>query len=117
MTVRILACDDISSVGLDVLRAAGFEVVSRPGISRSDLVDLVSGFDAVLVRSRTHINKAVLDAAIARYEADGSVDLSACEKLTEEGLVGVLPLLWRLFVAGIRASSFAEQVGSPASLY
>lgn len=91
MTVRILACDDISSVGLDVLRAAGFEVVSRPGISRSDLVDLISGFDAVLVRSRTHINKTVLDAAGPGLKLIGragyGLDRIAVDEATARGVI------------------------------
>ena len=40
MTPRILACDDVSSVGLDLLRAEGFEVVSRPGVEPGDLLVL-----------------------------------------------------------------------------
>jgi len=71
VTVRVLACDDVSSVGLDVLRRAGFEVVVRPGISNGDLLDLVSGFDALLVRSRTAVDEAVLAAAGDRLKVIG----------------------------------------------
>ncbi len=71
MTVRILACDDVSSVGLDVLRQAGFEVVVRPAISHADLIEVASGFDALLVRSRTSIDEAVLEAAGDRLKVIG----------------------------------------------
>jgi len=71
VSVRILACDDVSSVGLDVLRQAGFEVVVRPAISHADLIELVSGFDALLVRSRTSIDEAVLAAAGDRLKVIG----------------------------------------------
>jgi D-3-phosphoglycerate dehydrogenase len=71
VTVRILACDDVSSVGLDVLRQAGFEVVARPGISHADLLEVIGSFDAVLVRSRTSIDEAVLAAAGDRLKLIG----------------------------------------------
>jgi len=54
-----------------VLRQAEFEVVARPGISHRDLIELVSGFDALLVRSRTAIDEAVLAAAGDRLKVIG----------------------------------------------
>jgi D-3-phosphoglycerate dehydrogenase len=71
VAVRILACDDVSSVGLDVLRQAGFEVVARPGIAHEDLKEIVSGFDALLVRSRTSVDAAVLHAGKNRLKLIG----------------------------------------------
>ncbi len=63
MNARILAADDISSVGLDVLRGAGYRVKARPGIAGDDLLVELRTMDALLVRSRTRVTAALLDAA------------------------------------------------------
>lgn len=63
MSARILAADDISSVGLDVLRDAGYRVKARPGIGGDALMKEVRAMDALLVRSRTRVPSALLDAA------------------------------------------------------
>jgi D-3-phosphoglycerate dehydrogenase / 2-oxoglutarate reductase len=63
MEARILVCDDVSSVGLGVLRHHGYRVIARPGIPADDLPAIVGDVDALLVRSRTHVTKEVLDAA------------------------------------------------------
>jgi len=41
----------------------GFEVDYRPGISRDELLKIVGGYDALVIRSRTKVDKAVLDQA------------------------------------------------------
>ena len=91
LSVRILACDDISSVGLDVLRDAGFEVVSRPGISKDDLLVIAGDFDALLVRSRTTVDAAVLEAASPRLKLVGragfGLDRVAVDEATARGVV------------------------------
>jgi len=71
MTFRILSCDDISSVGLGVLREHGYDVVGRPGITAAELLKTVPDFDAVLVRSRTLVNQAVMDASNGRLRLIG----------------------------------------------
>ena len=62
MNARILACDDISSVGLGLLKKHGFQVIARPGISARDLLVAVREVDGILVRSRTHVTREVLEA-------------------------------------------------------
>lgn len=63
MTVRVLACDDISSVGLGVLREHGYEVIARPSITPEKLLELVPKVDVILVRSRTRVSSEVLRAS------------------------------------------------------
>jgi len=91
VTVRILACDDVSSVGLDVLRQAGFEVVARPGIAPEDLLEVVHGFDALLVRSRTAVDDSVLEAGGERLKLIGragyGLDRIAVDAATARGVV------------------------------
>ncbi len=60
---RILVCDDISDVGLDVLGDAGYDVQHRAGISRKKLLEEVGQADVLMVRSRTRVNRQLLSAA------------------------------------------------------
>lgn len=61
MTARILVCDDISEVGLEPLRRAGFEVWNRRGIALEDIPEVGAGAHAILVRSRTRVGGELLD--------------------------------------------------------
>lgn len=63
MTQRILVADDISNVGLDVLRGAGHQVLARAGIDRAALLKSLPDVDALLVRSRTRVTAELMDAA------------------------------------------------------
>ncbi len=63
MTQRILVADDISDVGLDVLRRAGYQVLARAGVDRGTLLKSLKDVDALLVRSRTRVTSELLDAA------------------------------------------------------
>jgi D-3-phosphoglycerate dehydrogenase len=71
MSLRILSCDDISSVGLGILRDHGYDVVARPGITGPDLLRCVAEFDALLVRSRTLVDGGVMDAGKDRLRLIG----------------------------------------------
>jgi D-3-phosphoglycerate dehydrogenase len=59
---RILVCDNLALEGLEVLREAG-EIVLRNGLSEAQLVALVPGFEAIIVRSATRLTAAVIEAA------------------------------------------------------
>lgn len=59
---RILVCDNLAEEGLAILRQAG-EVVVRTGLSEAELVALVPGFEAIIVRSATQLTAPVIEAA------------------------------------------------------
>lgn len=89
MSARILAADDISAVGLDVLRGAGYRVKARPGLQGDALLEALRSMDALLVRSRTRVPASLLDAAPslrligrAGFGMD-TIDVEAC---TERGI-------------------------------
>jgi len=90
VTARILVCDDISEVGLNKLFSEGFEVHRRPGIRPDELARRAPEYDALLVRSRTPIDGALLAAAprvrlLGRAGfGPGRIDLAAA---TEAGVV------------------------------
>ena len=55
-------CDDISDVGLDLLRGAGYDVVNKAGITRKQLLAEIAEVDVLMVRSRTRVNRQILRA-------------------------------------------------------
>ena len=59
---HILVCDNLAEEGLDILRQAG-DVTVRTGLSEAELVALVPGFEAIIVRSATQLTAPVLEAA------------------------------------------------------
>ena len=62
MPNRVLVAEQIASSGLDALRAAGFEVDVREGMTPEQLLDAVPGAAALVIRSATRVTAEVLDA-------------------------------------------------------
>jgi D-3-phosphoglycerate dehydrogenase len=60
---RVLVTEEIAERGLAVLRAAGCEVDVRLDLSAADLLDAVTGADALIIRSATQVTAEVLAAA------------------------------------------------------
>jgi len=61
MPVKILVSDGLSADGLALLGQSG-EVVSNPKITPAELLAALPEYDALVVRSRTKVTAAVLDA-------------------------------------------------------
>lgn len=59
---RILITDGLEDNGLSILSEVG-EVDNRPGISAEELLKVVAGYEALIVRGRTKVTAAVFDAA------------------------------------------------------
>jgi len=59
---KILLTDGLEENGKEILRAAA-EMDDRPGISADELLQIAGEYDAIIVRGRTKITPAVLDAA------------------------------------------------------
>ena len=90
MNARILACDDISSVGLGLLKKHGFQVMVRPGITAKDLLQAVREVDGILVRSRTQVTREVLEAGLKLRligRAGFGMDRIDVEEATRRGIV------------------------------
>ena len=60
--MKVLICDPIHKAGIERLQKAGFEVDLNPTISSEQLKKVVSGYDALIVRSRTKITKEIIKA-------------------------------------------------------
>lgn len=60
---RILVTEEIAASGLDLLRSAGHEVDVQVGRSPEELVALIPGAAALIIRSATTVTDELLDAA------------------------------------------------------
>ena len=61
--MKILVCDNFSPEALDILRnTEGAELVYRPGIGQTELLNAIADVDALLVRGGTEVNQALLEA-------------------------------------------------------
>ena len=57
---RVLVTEELAETGLDVLRAAGNDVDVRLGLSPAELLDVVAGAHALIIRSATTVTSDVL---------------------------------------------------------
>ncbi|MEJ7709746.1 MAG: hypothetical protein WKF84_07765 [Pyrinomonadaceae bacterium] len=55
--------DDVSESGLEPLRAAGFNVEKKIGLSFDELSEALRSSDGLIVRSETKVTAQVMDAA------------------------------------------------------
>lgn len=63
MSMKILVSDKLDKAGLDILEASGIPVVMKPGMSEDELCAEIVDYDALIIRSGSHVTKKVLDAA------------------------------------------------------
>jgi len=64
MSIKILVCDPIHQDGILMLRNAGFEVEEKPALTPDQLVKRIAEFDGVVVRGKTKVTAAVLNAGV-----------------------------------------------------
>ena len=58
---RVLVADEIAEAGIEVLRA-GADVDVRTGLSPDDLLDIIGGYHALIVRSQTRVTARLIEA-------------------------------------------------------
>ncbi len=63
LQTKILVADDVSESGLEPLRAAGFIVEKRTGLTGDDLFEAVRDCDGLVVRSETKVTAQLMEAA------------------------------------------------------
>ncbi|MFQ6094932.1 MAG: hydroxyacid dehydrogenase [Candidatus Bathyarchaeia archaeon] len=61
MSARILVCDPIDEEGIRRLMEADFEVDVKLAVSSEELKEIVSDYDALIVRSRTKVTKEIIE--------------------------------------------------------
>ena len=85
--MKILHLDNNHSLLIEMLRKAGFQNEENYKSSKSEIEELISGYDGIVIRSRFDIDRQFLDAAenlkfIARVGAGlESIDTEYAEKL------------------------------------
>ncbi len=60
---KILVSDSVSDVALDLLKKSRADYTYRPDISAQDLLRMIPDYDALIVRSRTKVNRDVIQRA------------------------------------------------------
>ncbi len=60
--MKVLVCDHIGEEGIEMLKAAGFQVDDEPGISKEKLLERIGEYDVVIVRGRTKMNAPMIKA-------------------------------------------------------
>ena len=61
--MKVLICDATDQSALDTIAAAGHEVVNLPDITPEELMAAAAEYDVFVVRSRTTVREALIDAA------------------------------------------------------
>jgi D-3-phosphoglycerate dehydrogenase len=61
--MKVLVCDSISPRAIERMRKACIEVDVQDKITPDELLQVIGGYDAMVVRSRTKVRKPVIDAA------------------------------------------------------
>jgi D-3-phosphoglycerate dehydrogenase len=61
--MNVLICDPTESEALEAISAAGIEVVNHPDVTAEELMEIIAGFDAMVVRSRTKVRAPLIDKA------------------------------------------------------
>jgi D-3-phosphoglycerate dehydrogenase len=61
--VKVLICDSTDPKAIDSMRAAGIEVDIRDDITPDELLEVLSGYDGMVVRSRTKVRAPLVDQA------------------------------------------------------
>ena len=69
MAPRVLVTDPVDRSGLEALERAGVEVDYRPEITHEELLSVVGQYDALVVRGRTKVTRAVIEAGRGRLKA------------------------------------------------
>ena len=92
MDARILVSDRIAEDGNAILRSSGAEVDVRLDLSAKELVEVISRYDGLIVRSQTKVTSEVIEAGTKLQvvgRAGVGVDNIDLQSATEKGVVVV----------------------------
>jgi len=90
--MKIIVTERIADEGINYLREKGFEVDTKYGISRNELLEIIDEYDAIIVRSVTKVNAELIERAknlkVAGRAGNGidNIDVATC---TKKGIVVV----------------------------
>jgi D-3-phosphoglycerate dehydrogenase len=61
--MKVLICDPTESEALEAISASGIEVVNKPDVTADELMEIIAGYDGMVVRSRTKVREPLIDRA------------------------------------------------------
>jgi D-3-phosphoglycerate dehydrogenase len=60
---KILVCDSLADIALDLLKRSGIEYTYSPEIGPQELTRKISGYEGLIIRSRTNVTKDIIENA------------------------------------------------------
>ena len=122
MPYKVLICDPLQPEGVSILKDAKLEVDYAPTITREDLLKKIMDYHAIIVRSRTKVDKEVIEKAdslrlVVRAGAGlDNIDLEAARiknvkvKSTPEALTqSVAELTIGLILSVLRSIAYSDR--------
>ncbi|KAJ5759222.1 hypothetical protein N7520_006378 [Penicillium odoratum] len=108
---KVLVPEKLSPDGLALLRSS-LEVDERKGLSAEQLLEIISNYEALLVRSETKVTAAVLQAAKRLKDAPASrVGNGSVEKVGVSALASVRTLYLTFSAVGLTVARIAKGLG------
>ncbi|MDN5346560.1 MAG: D-3-phosphoglycerate dehydrogenase / 2-oxoglutarate reductase [Clostridia bacterium] len=90
--MRVLILDNVSQEGVELLRQSGVEVEVRAKMAKEELLEVVGGFEGLIVRSATKVTREVIEAG-RRLKIIGRAGVGTdnidVEAATERGIIVV----------------------------
>ena len=84
--MKVLICDSVQKSCIEVLEKENIQVDYKIGLTEDQLVEIIPGYDGVIVRSATKISSKIIDAATTlKYIGRGgsgvdTIDVPAASK-------------------------------------
>ncbi|QWR77248.1 phosphoglycerate dehydrogenase [Candidatus Magnetomonas plexicatena] len=61
--MKVLVSDNISEMGLEILKKSGLDVDVKPGMNADELKSCIAGYDGIVIRSATKLTADVIELA------------------------------------------------------
>ena len=62
--VKVLITDPVHEILIEKLERYGLDVTYKPGISRDELLSIIGGYEVLVVRSRTRVDRELLERGV-----------------------------------------------------
>jgi len=88
--MRILVTDSLAREGIEKLKEEGFNVTERKNLTEEELVEIIPGYVALIIRSSTKVTEKVINAASSLKvigRAGTGVDNVDIEAATRKGII------------------------------
>jgi D-3-phosphoglycerate dehydrogenase len=90
--MRVLVADRIAQSGIELFKSHSVEVDEKTGLTQQELIEIIGGYDGLVVRSDTQVTKEILNTGINLQvvgRAGVGVDNIDIKAATEKGIVVV----------------------------